>query len=162
MHSGAAPTLKRPVWEHACQLQEPNKWRPTGGYRVHMDHTWEDTGERSHHHLPSRAPRGALRRQASPHGTQSQEWPRLRPESPSESHPPLRGRLQLFYLPPGSPHPWKVSSPDSLVLGGSSEHLPTSTSPASSWWVLRTAPHPKQEKTSKRWQEVTPWTLRSP
>lgn len=74
-------------------------------------------GERSHHHLPSSTPRGALRRQASPHGTQSQEWPRRRPESPSESHPPLRGRLQLFYLPPGSPHPWKVSSPESLVLG---------------------------------------------
>ena len=47
-----------------------------------------------------------------------QEWPRLRPESPSESHPPPRGRLQLFYLPPGSPHPWKVRSPDNSGVWG--------------------------------------------
>lgn len=79
-----------------------------------------------------------------------QEWPRLRPESPSESHPPPRGRLQLFYLPPGSPHPWKVRSPDNSGV----------------WGLLRASAHmhltPKQEKSSRHWQEGPPWTRGGP
>lgn len=113
---------------------------------MHMDHTWEDTVSgptitslRGLHEGHSGDRPGLMEHK-------SQEWPRLRPKSPSESHPSPRGRLQLFYLPPGSPHPWKVSSPDSLVLGGFSKHLPTSTFPTSGWWVLCMAPHPQPRK----------------